>query len=84
MLPALTDAVGRPNQTNHSEVNIKGYIKTLRSTAVMYMRCAGLSWETIIKITGHKSTVNLLKFCDLKLEAQGNVLLSICIKMSFI
>ena len=42
-----------------------------RATAIMYMRRAGLPWETIIKITGHKSTANLVKFYDLKLEAQG-------------
>ena len=37
----------------------------------MYMRRAGLAWETIIKITGHKNTVNLVRYYDLKLEAQG-------------
>ena len=39
----------------------------------MYMRRAGLDWETIIKITGHKDTVNIVKFYDLKLEAQGDL-----------
>ena len=39
----------------------------------MYMRRAGLPWETIVKITGHKNTVNLVKHYDLKLEAQGTV-----------
>ena len=51
------------------------------------MRRAGLSWETIVKITGHKSTVNLVKFYDLKLEAQGEsltcLLFSIFIKFVF-
>ena len=42
-----------------------------RATAIIYMRRAGLAWETIVKITGHKSTVNLVKHYDLKLEAQG-------------
>lgn len=39
----------------------------------MYMRRAGLPWETIKKITGHKNTENLIKYYDLKLEAQGLV-----------
>ena len=62
-------------------------ISICRATAVMYMRRAGLSWETIVKITGHKSTVNLVKFYDLKLEAQGEsltcLLFSIFIKFVF-
>ena len=37
----------------------------------MYLRRAGLPWETIIKVTGHKSTVTLVKNYDLKLEAPG-------------
>ena len=37
----------------------------------MYMSRAGLDWEIIIKIMGHKDTVNIVKFYDLKLEAQG-------------
>ena len=37
----------------------------------MYMHCAGLDWETIIKITGHSSTVTLVKNYDLRLEAPG-------------
>ena len=35
------------------------------------MRRAGMSWETIIKVTGHRSTVTLVKNYDLKLEAPG-------------
>ena len=46
------------------------------ATAIMYMRRAGLPWETIVKITGHKSTVNLVKHYDLKLEAQGDFRIS--------
>ena len=61
MLPQLCAAVGRPRQTNHC----------VRATAVMYMRRAGLEWETIIKITGHSSTVTLVKSYDLRLEAPG-------------
>ena len=57
MLPELCLACDRPRQTNHS----------LRATAIMYMRRAGLDWETIVKITGHKDTVNIVKFYDLKL-----------------
>ena len=37
----------------------------------MYMRRSGLSWETIIKISGHRSIVTLVKNYDLKLEAPG-------------
>ena len=61
MLSQLCAAVGRPRQTNHC----------VRATAVMYMRRAGLEWETIIKITGHSSTVTLVKSYDLRLEAPG-------------
>ena len=61
MLPQLCAAVGRPRQTNHC----------VRATAVMYMRHAGLEWETIIKITGHSLTVTLVKNYDLRLEAPG-------------
>lgn len=39
MLPKLCLILDRPRRTNHC----------LRATAVMYMRRAGLSWETIIK-----------------------------------
>ena len=78
MLPNLCDAVERPRQTNHS---IRLFLKRLsetrfnkkinRATAIMYLRRAGLPWETIIKVTGHKSTVTLVKNYDLKLEAPG-------------
>ena len=37
----------------------------------MYMRRAGLPWETIVKITGHKSTKNLIAYYDTYLEGQG-------------
>ena len=42
-----------------------------RSTAVMYMRRAGMQWETIAKITGHKGTKNLIAYYDTYLEGQG-------------
>ena len=42
-----------------------------RATAIMYMRRAGLSWGTIIKITGHRSIATVVKNYDLKLEAKG-------------
>ena len=61
MLPTLCEIIGRPRQTNHC----------IRSTAICYMRRAGMSWETIIKVTGHRSTVTLVKNYDLKLEAPG-------------
>ena len=38
---------------------------------VMYMRRAGMDWNDIIKITGHKNAVTLVKQYDLKLEAPG-------------
>ena len=44
---------------------------TYRSSSVLYMRRAGLSWELICKITGHSSTANLIKHYDTMLEAQG-------------
>ena len=37
----------------------------------MYMRRAGLPWETIAKITGHKNTKNLIAYYDTYLEGQG-------------
>ena len=37
----------------------------------MYMRRAGMDWNDIIKITGHKNAVTLVKQYDLKLEAPG-------------
>ena len=37
----------------------------------MYMRRAGLAWETIAKITGHKNTKNLIAYYDTVLEGQG-------------
>ena len=40
MLPTLCEIIGRPRQTNHC----------IRSTAICYMRRAGMSWETIIKV----------------------------------
>ena len=61
MIPKLCQILERPRKTNHC----------LRATAVMYMRRAGLSWETIIKITGHKNAVTLVKNYDLRLEAPG-------------
>jgi hypothetical protein len=45
-----------------------------RATSIMYMRRAGLSWETIIKITGHRSAVTLVKSYDLTMEAPGKSL----------
>ena len=56
MLPKLCQILERPRKTNHC----------LRATAVMYMRRAGLSWETIIK-----NAVTLVKNYDLRLEAPG-------------
>ena len=53
------------------QIKIMFDINVFQGTAIMYMRRAGLPWETIVKITGHASTVNLVKFYDLKLEAQG-------------
>ena len=47
------------------------YIISTRATAIMYMRRAGLSWGTIIKITGHRSVATVVKNYDLKLEAKG-------------
>ena len=47
------------------------YIISTRATAIMYMRRAGLSWGTIIKITGHRSIATVVKNYDLKLEAKG-------------
>ena len=44
-----------------------------RATSIMYMRRAGLSWETIIKITGHRSTVTLVKSYDTSMEAPGKI-----------
>ena len=35
------------------------------------MRRAGMDWNDIIKITGHKNAVTLVKQYDLKLEAPG-------------
>jgi hypothetical protein len=49
-----------------------------RATSIMYMRRAGLAWETIIKITGHKSTVTLVQSYDLKMEAHGKMDLKEC------
>lgn len=43
----------------------------------MYMRRAGLSWGTIIKITGHRSVATVVKNYDLKLEAKGENWLSL-------
>jgi len=37
----------------------------------MYMRRAGLPWETIAKITGHKNTKNLIAYYNTVLEGQG-------------
>ena len=45
-----------------------------RSSAVIYMRRAGLSWQTIQKITGHKKIDNLIKHYDTIMEAQGNII----------
>lgn len=39
-----------------------------RSTAIIFMRRAGIPWLTIAKITGHSSIENLIKHYDLKLE----------------
>lgn len=43
----------------------------------MYMRRAGLSWGTIIKITGHRSIATVVKNYDLKLEAKGEEILGL-------
>jgi hypothetical protein len=53
------------------------YIISTRATAIMYMRRAGLSWGTIIKITGHRSVATVVKNYDLKLEAKGENWLSL-------
>jgi len=37
------------------------------------MRRAGLDWELICKITGHKSTQNLIRHYDTMLESQGEL-----------
>ena len=50
---------------------LTSYIISTRATAIMYMRRAGLSWGTIIKITGHRSVATVVKNYDLKLEAKG-------------
>ena len=40
---------------------LTSYIISTRATAIMYMRRAGLSWGTIIKITGHRSVATVVK-----------------------
>ena len=61
MLPSLCKAVGKERCTNHQ----------IRTTAIIYMRRAGIPWLTIAKITGHQSVENLVKYYDLNLEAPG-------------
>ena len=39
-----------------------------RASAIMYMRRAGISFNTIQKITGHKSVESLVQNYDLSLE----------------
>ena len=46
-------------------------MSTCRASAIIYMRRANLSWELIMKITGHKRIDNLIKHYDTMLEAQG-------------
>ena len=68
MLPALCEAVGQPRCTNHQiRLNLnRGFF--IRTTAIIYMRRAGIPWLTIAKITGHQSVENLIKYYDLNLE----------------
>lgn len=40
----------------------------------MALRRKGFSWETIIKVTGHRDAVTLVKNYDLTLEGPGRVL----------
>ena len=54
-----------------------GCTYSTRATAIMYMRRAGLSWGTIIKITGHRSIATVVKNYDLKLEAKGEEILGL-------
>ena len=78
MLPDLTKLVGKSHATNHCLRfgEFKIWLICIctcifRSTAIMYMRRARLPWETIAKITGHKSTKNLIAYYDTYLEGQG-------------
>jgi len=57
-LPALCVMVKSKKCTNHQ----------IRASAIMYMRRAGISFNTIQKITGHKSVESLVQNYDLSLE----------------
>ena len=76
MLPALCAAVGEPRCTNH-QLRFESYFLDIfytynfRTTAIIYMRRAGVPWLTIAKITGHQSIENLVQHYDLNIEVRN-------------
>ena len=50
------------------QVIVLMFLWCFRATGIMYLRRAGMEWQSIARVTGHTSVDSLIKHYDLRIE----------------